>query len=308
MKKIKLGNTNIEVPAVAVGCMRYNKFTPDQMAHMIHTAVDLGANFFDNADIYGAGDSERVFGEALKKDPSIHREDLILQTKCGIIIGSHYDNSKDYILKSVDESLERLNTDYLDVLLLHRPDALVEPEEVAEAFDILHSSGKVRYFGVSNHKPIQIELLKKYVSQPILINQLQFSVQASSMIANGLEVNMTTDGAVSRDEDVLDWSRLNDVTIQAWSPFQTHDRTGVFIGDTKRFPELNKVLDELAEKYNVTPTTIAAAWILRHPANMQVLAGTTKEDRLKQIVDACDIMLTREEWYKLYLAAGHPLP
>lgn len=308
MKKIKLGSTTLEIPAVAVGCMRFNQFTPQQMAHMIHTSLELGANFYDNADIYGAGDSERVFGDALKADPSIKREDLLIQTKSGIIIGSHYDNSKDYIIKSVDAALKRLHTDYLDFYLLHRPDALVEPEEVAEAFDILQSSGKVRFFGVSNHKPAQIALLKKYVRQPILINQLQFSVQASSMVANGMEVNMPTAGAVSRDEDVLDWCRLNDVTIQTWSPFQTHDRTGTFVGDRDRFPELNDKLDELAEKYNTQPTTIAAAWILRHPAGMQILSGTTREDRLKEIVDACDINLTHEDWYQLYLSAGHPLP
>lgn len=308
MKKIKLGSTTLEVPAVAVGCMRFNNFTPDQMAHFIHTALDLGTNFFDHADIYGNGDSERVFGEALKADPSIRREDLFIQTKSSIILGSHYDNSGDYIIRSVDAALERLGTDYIDFYLLHRPDALVEPEEVAWAFDRLQESGKVRFFGVSNHKPIQIELLKKYVRQPILIDQLQFSVQASTMVTNGMEVNMSTDGAVSRDEDVLDWCRLNDVTIQAWSPFQTHDRTGTFIGDRERFPKLNDKLDELAEKYHTTPTTIASAWILRHPANMQILSGSTKEERLKEIANASDIYLTREEWYQLYLSAGNILP
>lgn len=308
MKKIRLGSTSLEVPQVALGCMRFNQFTPDEMACFIHTSLDLGINFFDHADIYGAGDSERVFGAALKSDPSIRREDLIIQTKCGILLGSHYDNSKKHILESVDAALERLQTDYIDILLLHRPDALVEPEEVAEAFDELVASGKVRYFGVSNHKPMQIELLKKYVRQPLLIDQLQLSVQASSMIANGMEVNMTTDGAVSRDEDVLDYCRIHDITIQTWSPFQTHDRSGTFIGDRERFPELNQCLDELADKYHATPTTIAASWILRHPAHFQILSGSTKESRLKEIAAACDITLTRPEWYRLYLSAGHPLP
>lgn len=308
MKKIKLGSTSLEVPQIALGCMRFNQFTPKDMAHFIHTALDLGINFFDHADIYGNGDSERVFGAALKSDPSIKREDIIIQTKCGIILGSHYDNSKKHILESVDAALERLQTDYIDILLIHRPDALVEPEEVAEAFDELVAAGKVRYFGVSNHKPMQIELLKKYVRQPLLIDQLQFSVQASTMVANGMEVNMVTDGAVSRDEDVLDYCRLHDITIQAWSPYRTHDLTGHYIGDRERFPELNQYLDELAEKYHSTPTAIAAAWILRHPAHIQMLSGSTRESRLKEIASACDITLTREEWYKLYLSAGHPLP
>lgn len=308
MKKIRLGSTSLQVPQIAIGCMRFGEFTPQQMAEFIHTSLDLGINYFDHADIYGAGDSERVFGQALKSDPSIHREDLIIQTKCGIVPGSHYDNSREYILEHVDAALERLQTDYLDVLLLHRPDALVEPEEVAEAFDQLVASGKVRYFGVSNHKPAQMELLKKYVRQPLLINQLQLSIQASSMIANGLEVNMTTEGAVSRDEDALDYCRFHDITIQTWSPFQTHDRSGVFIGDRERFPELNQRLDELSEKYQVSPTTIAAAWILRHPAAFQLLSGSTKESRLKEIAKAAEITLTRQEWYGLYLAAGHPLP
>lgn len=308
MKKIKLGCTSLEVPQIAVGCMRFNQFAPEAMADFIHTALDLGTNFFDHADIYGNGDSERVFGAALKTDSSLHREDLMIQTKCGIIPGSHYDNSAAYILKSVDAALERLQTDYIDILLLHRPDALVEPEEVAEAFDRLNASGKVRFFGVSNHKPAQMELLKKYVRQPLLINQLQLSVQASSMIANGLEVNMVTEGAVSRDEDVLDYCRLHDITIQTWSPFQTHDRTGTFMGDYEKYPELNQALDDLAEKYRVSKTTIAAAWILRHPARFQILSGSTKPERLREIAGACDVTLTRQEWYRLYLAAGHPLP
>ena len=203
--------------------------------------------------------------------------------------------------------MKRLRTDYLDVLLLHRPDALVEPEEVAEAFDILEASGKVRYFGVSNHKPMQIELLKKYVKQSLNINQLQFSIPVSNMVANGMEVNMTTDGAIDRDGSVLDYSRLNDITIQAWSPFQMPEWKGCFIGSSE-YEALNKKMDELAKKYGVSSTVIAAAWILRHPAKMQLITGTASVDRLKDIIKADDIALTRQEWYELYLSAGHPLP
>ena len=218
-----------------------------------------------------------------------------------------FDFSKEHIIKSVENSLKRLNTEFLDVLVLHRPDALVEPEEVAEAFDLLNASGKVRNFGVSNHKPMQVELLKKYVKQPIVANQLQMSIPFSNMIANGLEVNMLTDGAVDRDGSVLDYCRLNDMTIQAWSPFQYGFFEGVFVGSDK-FPELNQQLEELAEHYGVTPNSIATAWILRHPARMQMVAGTTNLSRLEEIAQGCEVNLTKEEWYKLYMSAGHILP
>ncbi|WP_268825735.1 aldo/keto reductase [Fusobacterium mortiferum] len=212
-----------------------------------------------------------------------------------------------FLIKSVDEILERLDIDYLDILVLHRPDALVEPEEVAEAFEILHSSGKVRYFGLSNHKPSQIELLKKYLKQDLLVNQLQFSLPFSNMIASGMEVNMLTDGSFDRDGSVLDYCRLHDMTIQAWSPFQYGFFEGVFIGSEK-YPELNKNLEELSKKYGITPTGIATAWILRHPAKIQMIAGTTKISRLQEIIDGSKVTLSREEWYKLYLSAGHILP
>ena len=207
----------------------------------------------------------------------------------------------------MDGILKRLQTDYLDALLLHRPDALVEPEEVAEAFEELYTKGKVRYFGVSNHKPMQIELLKRYVKQPLIINQLQFSIPVSNMVANGLEVNMTSDGAFERDGSVLDYSRLNYMTIQAWSPFQMPNWQGCFI-DSEKYPQLNEVLQELAEQYGVSKTTIATAWILRHPAGMQVVTGTASEKRLAEIIRACEIKLSRQEWYRLFLAAGHILP
>lgn len=238
--------------------------------------------------------------------PSV-REKIILQSKCGIGPGRMYDSSKEHILSSVDGILGRLQTEYLDVLLLHRPDALVEPEEVAEAFDILHCSGKVRFFGVSNHRSSQIRLLQKYVEQPLVADQLQFSVVNSSMIQIGMEANMGTDGAVDRDGGVLDFCRENEITIQTWSPFQYGYRSGVFLGNPK-FRELDDAIGELAQKYGTTDTAVAAAWILRHPAKMQLVAGTTKPSRLKEICQAADLTLTREEWYRLYLAAGHMLP
>lgn len=306
MKEVFLGNNIMKVPAIAVGCMRLDKKNKDEMNRFIHTCIEQEAYFFDNADIYGGGQSESIFGEAFSDDSSLKREDIVIQSKCGIRKG-FYDFSKEHIISAVDGSLKRLKTEYLDILLLHRPDALVEPEEVAEAFDILYTSGKVRHFGVSNHKPMQIELLKKYVKQDIVANQLQFSIPVSNIVANGLEVDMETPGSIDCDGSVLDYCRLKDITIQAWSPFQMPAWKGCFLG-SEEYPELNNVIDKLADKYNVSSTTIASAWILRHPANMQIVTGTTSEERMKEIIAACDIKLTRSEWYELYLAAGHLLP
>jgi len=235
------------------------------------------------------------------------REQIILQSKCGIVPGQRFDFSKEHILKSVDGSLKRLKTDYLDVLLLHRPDALVEPEEVAEAFDILESSGKVRYFGVSNQNPMQIQLLKKAVKQDIVANQLQFSITNATMVSAGINVNMLNDSAINRDGSVLDFCRLNDITIQPWSPFQYGFFEGVFLGNDK-FPELNHVIDQIADHYGVSNTTIAIAWILRHPAQMQPIIGTMNINRLKDCCKAAEITLTRQEWYDIYRAAGNILP
>lgn len=306
MKLIPLGKSGLEVPAVALGCMRIKDVSLKEAENLIHTSLELGCNFFDHADIYGGGECESFFADALHMSPSI-REKLLLQSKCGIVPGVMYDFSKEHILTSVDGILRRLQTDYLDVLVLHRPDALMDPEEVAEAFDTLQESGKVRHFGVSNQKPSQMELLQKYIKQPLVSDQLQFSITNSSMVQSGLEVNMTTGGAVDRDDSVLDYCRLNDITIQTWSPFQYGFFEGIFLNNDK-FPKLNAVLDELAGKYGVSSTTIAAAWILRHPAKMQLIAGTTKPSRFAEICQAADITLTREEWYRLYLAAGHILP
>ena len=296
----------MNVPSIAVGCMRLADKTKNEMKNFIHTCIEQGACFFDHADIYGGGQSEIIFGEAFSDDVSLKREDIIIQSKCGIRKG-FYDLSKEHILQSVDGILKRLKTDYIDILLLHRPDALVEPEEVAEAFDQLAASGKVRYFGVSNHKPMQIELLKKYVKQDIVANQIQFSIPVSNIVANGMEVNMETPGSIDHDGSVLDYCRLNDITLQAWSPFQMPAWKGCFLGSAE-YAELNEKIRILAEKYSVSDTTIAAAWILRHPSNMQVVTGTSSEERMKEIIAACDLSLTRSEWYELYLAAGHILP
>ena len=306
MRTVNLGTSGLKVPCVAVGCMRINKLEPAEAERFVHAALDQGAYFFDHADIYGNGDCESVFAKAIHMNSTV-REKVLLQSKCGIRRGVAFDFSKDHILKSVDGSLKRLNTEYLDVLLLHRPDALVEPEEVAEAFDILQSNGKVRHFGVSNQNPMQIKLLKRYVRQPIVANQLQLSITNATMISQGQHVNMQDDFAVNRDGSVLDYCRLHDITIQPWSPFQYGMFEGVFLGNEK-FPVLNSKIDEIAAKYSVSNTTITMAWLLRHPAGMQPVTGTMNIQRLKDCVKAAEIRLTREEWYEIYLAAGNTLP
>lgn len=305
MKTMKFGATSLKVPVVAVGCMRINSLNPAEAERFVQTALEEGANFFDHADIYGAGACEEIFADAIHMNPGI-RENIILQSKCGIRQGS-FDFSKEHILNSVDGILQRLRTEYLDVLLLHRPDALVEPEEVAAAFDQLHSSGKVRHFGVSNQNPMQIQLLQKHVKQPIVANQLQLSITNANMISAGINVNMENPSAINRDGSVLDFCRLNDITIQPWSPFQYGFFEGVFLGSDK-FPELNQAIDGIAAKYGVSNTTIAIAWLLRHPAQMQPIIGTMNIGRLKDCIKAGDIRLTREEWYEIYRAAGNILP
>ncbi|ANA82395.1 aldo/keto reductase [Paenibacillus glucanolyticus] len=305
MKTIKLGSSSLEVPVVAVGCMRINSLEKAEAERFVQSALEEGANFFDHADIYGSGACEEIFADAIHMNAEI-REKIILQSKCGIRQGM-FDFSKEHILDSVDGILKRLKTDYLDVLLLHRPDTLVEPEEVAEAFDKLESSGKVRHFGVSNQNPMQIQLLKKAVKQPLVANQLQLSITNTTMIQSGINVNMENDAAVNRDGSILEFCRLHDITIQPWSPFQYGFFEGVFLGSDK-FPELNQKIDEIAEKYSVSNTTIAIAWLLRHPAHMQPIIGTMNINRLKDCIKAGDVTLTREEWYAIYRAAGNILP
>ncbi|MDR0485784.1 MAG: aldo/keto reductase [Elusimicrobiota bacterium] len=310
MKKIKLGKSSLEAPRIAVGCMRIHSLNQTELESFIRFSVENGANFFDHADVYQLGRCEEIFAEAFK-NTGIKREDVILQTKCGIVKGNGktiaFDFSKERILQAVDASLKRLQTDFVDILLLHRPDLLVEPQEVAEAFEKLHSSGKVKYFGVSNQKPMQIQLLQKYVKQPLIINQLQLNIYNATMLSQGMHVNQSyNENAVDRDGSVLDFCRINDITIQAWSPFQIAE-TRLFQGtflDNPAFPQLNEKINEIAEKYKTSNTAIAAAWILRHPANMQIVTGTTKTDRLKECFKACDIALTRNEWYEIYIAAG----
>ncbi len=305
MNKVKIARCDLDASEIALGCMRIVDLTNQEIYTLVHTALDEGINFFDHADIYGDGQSEAKFAAALNLTPRL-RESMILQSKCGIRRGS-FDFSKEHILESVDGILKRLQTDYLDVLLLHRPDALVEPEEVAEAFNILQDSGKVRYFGVSNQNPMQIELLVKFVNQPLVINQLQLSITNTGMIDAGINVNMQINASIDRDGSILDYCRLKEITIQPWSPFQYGFFEGVFL-DNDKFPELNQKINEISAARGVRNTAIAIAWLLRHPAHMQPIIGTTNPGRVRDICKASDVKLTRQEWYEIYLAAGNKLP
>ncbi len=308
MRKIDIVNGPQNVSRIILGCMRMPALTVSDAAAMIRTAYEEGVNFFDHATCYGDGEAEARFGDAFP-ETGLRREDVKLQSKCGLHFDRReFDWSREDILSSVEGSLRRLKTDYLDALLLHRPDLLFEPEQVAEAFDALEKSGKVRSFGVSNVTPGQLELLKKYVRQPLVINQLQFSLEQTQLIDQGLYLNnLTTDRSCDRDNGVLDYCRLHDITIQAWSPLQIGMFQGCFV-DHPDYPEMNRVLRELGEQYGVSKSAVAIAWILRHPARMQAIAGTMNPRHLKDICAASGVRLTHQEWYRLYLAAGKFLP
>jgi predicted oxidoreductase len=309
MKSFKLSTTDLTVSSVILGLMRIKAMSDAEIRTLYAAARDVGINMIDHADIYGGERHlcERRFGEAVTLSAA-ERESLVIQTKTGIRKG-FFDFSKVHILASVDGSLKALNTDYIDVLLLHRPDTLVEPEEVAAAFDALEASGKVRHFGVSNQTPGQIDLLKTAVKQKLVANQVQLSITHANLFAQGIAANIGhIDQSVSRDNDILNYSRINKVTLQAWSPFQKGWFDGVFVGDREAFPELNTALDEIAAAHGVTPTGIAVAWITRHPADLQVVLGTTKPDRVRECAAGSDVKLSREEWYRLFTAAGHKLP
>lgn len=308
MRYIKFGERQVEISEVVLGLMRISEMTVDKVEELIESALAVGINAFDIADCYGHGECERILGEVLKRRPDL-REKMWIQSKCGIRMEdfTYFDFSKEHILEAVDGILERLGVDYIDSLLLHRPDALMEPEEIAEAFDILKAQGKVIDFGVSNQNPMMMELIKKDVKQPLVANQLQLSAAFTPSFDAGFHVNMKQDAGIVRDSSIFEYCRLNDVVIQAWSVLQFDYFGGVFLGSEK-YPELNRVLERLAEKYQVTPSTIAIAWVLRYPAQMQAVIGTTKSERVAQAAKAADIVLTRKEWYEIYLAAGNDLP
>ena len=310
MKTFTLPGTDLLVPAVVTGMMRIQDKTDAEVRALFDASLAAGIRFFDHADIYGSPlhGCEQRFADALRLSPAQRRE-VVLQSKAGIVPdGPYFDFSHAHLVEAVEGSLRALNTDYLDILLLHRPDALVEPEEVARAFDELHAAGKVHAFGVSNHTPAQIELLRRFVRQPLVANQLQLSITHAPIIAQGVAMNMAAlDQSLSRDLGVLVYCRLHDITVQAWSPFQAGFFTGVFLGNPE-FGELNAVVNRLAAAYDVAPEAIATAWITRHPAQMQVVLGTTTPERVTAAAQGADVELTRPEWYELYRAAGHVVP
>lgn len=304
MKKLKVGGL-LEGSEISLGCWRIAKLSQNEATRLVAAALAEGIDFFDNADIYGGGACEEIFGRAVKELGA--RDSILIQTKCGIRSG-YYDFSKEHILEAVEGSLKRMGVGTIDVLLLHRPDTLMEPEEVAEAFDRLESAGKVRYFGVSNHNPGQMRLLQKYCGQKLIANQLQLSLTNATMIDAGLNVNMLHDPALVRDGGVLEYCRLNGITIQAWSPLQYGVFEGTFMDNNEKFGPLNDKLRQYAEAKGVSKSAVAFAWLLRHPAKIQVIAGTTDAGRLKSLCAASGVSLNRQEWYDLYLSAGKKLP
>lgn len=308
MRYIKFGERQKEVSEVVLGLMRISEMTVDQVEDLIESALAVGINAFDIADCYGHGKCEQILGEVLKRRPDL-REKMWIQSKCGIRMEefTYFDFSKEHILEAVDGILERLNVDYIDSLLLHRPDALMEPAEIAEAFDLLKSQGKVIDFGVSNQNPMMMALIQKDVNQPLVANQLQLSAAFTPSFDAGFHVNMKQEAGIVRDSSIFEYCRLHDVVIQAWSVLQFDYFGGVFLGSEK-YPELNHVLNRLAEKYHVSPSAVAIAWVLRYPAKMQAVIGTTKKARVAEVAKAAEIQLTRKEWYEIYLAAGNDLP
>ncbi|MGW6281665.1 aldo/keto reductase [Kribbella sp. NPDC055071] len=308
MSTIALGASGTTVSRVVLGLMRIKDLSDAEVRTLVGTARDAGVTMFDHADIYGGPHGcEQRYGEA-QPIPASERDQVMIQSKVGIRPG-YFDFSREHIVSSVEQSLAALRTEYLDVLLLHRPDTLMEPDEVAAAFEDLHAAGKVSSFGVSNFTPGQIELLAASVRQPLVANQLQFSLAHAALVAQGLAANiMRLDQSGDRDLGILDYSRLKKMTIQTWGSLQRPAPGGVFIGDRENYSALNDVLDELAQTHNSTPTGIALAWIARHPASLQIVIGTTTPAWVQEAADAMSVTLSRQEWYRLFTAAGHTLP
>lgn len=307
MKKIPLGKTNMEVSEVALGCMRMADMSVEAASVVVKTALDEGINFFDHADMYGKGKSELVFGEVLKR-LGVDRESIYIQSKCGIDVeNGTFNYEKQYILDCVEGILKRLQTDYIDVLLLHRGDALVDPKEVSEAFNILKASGKVRHFGVSNHSGMMIDLLNKYLDVELVANQVQMSIMHTPSIDYALNFNNRSALGTDHAAGMIEHARIHDMTLQAWSPFYAGYFEAVFV-DNPDYPVINEAMEKIANKYGVSKEAVAVAWISRHPAQIQTLIGSMNSDRIKRICKVRDFRLTHTEWYDLYKAAGNTLP
>ncbi|NUM46714.1 MAG: aldo/keto reductase [Anaerolineales bacterium] len=327
MNLYPLAHTGLKVSRLAYGCMQLGgNWSPapptaeekNKAAHLIETALEQGINFFDHADIYTRGKSETVFGEILAASPGL-RETIILQSKCGIRFPetptpgapARYDFSYAHILLSVEDILTRLQTDYLDILLLHRPDPLADPLEVSRAFDELHKAGKVRYFGVSNHTAGQIALLQKYLHQPLIANQVELNLLHSGLISEGILANQR-DVPYTAAQGTLDYCRLHGIMIQAWAPVaggNLIDPRPAADPDGAAAQRVAPLIARLAAQKGTTREAIALAWLLRHPAGIQPIIGTTNPDRLIASCAADSVTLSREEWYLLLEAArGKPVP
>ena len=323
MKLYEIKKSDLKISAIAYGCMNLgtrnkNEITDEEVSkarESVLTAYEEGINFFDHADIYNFGKSEVIFGEILSQEKEL-RDKIIIQTKCGIRFENEpdqgdphrYDFSHKHIIESVNESLRRLQTEYIDVLLLHRPDALVEPEQLAIAFAELHSAGKVRHFGVSNHTSMQIELLKKYIDYPILFNQVELSLLHNQLIYEGIEFNQNI-AIPSLTHGTLDYCRLNDITIQAWSPLAKGLLFNESSGKSETERETAELVEDMAVSKHTTPEALMLAWLLRHPAGIQPIIGTTKPRRIIDCCKADKVSLSREDWYFLLnTVKGHNLP
>lgn len=310
MKYIEFGSNKTKVAQVVLGLMRIPKMSQSEILRLLETSSDNGINALDIADCYSNGQCETLLGDVFKANPGL-RDKFWVQSKCGInkldAPFVFFDFSKEHIIESVNGSLKRMKTDHLDSLLLHRPDALMEPEEIAEAFSQLHKEGKVTDFGVSNQNPSQMNLLRKYLPFKISANQVQLSCAFTPMLDAGFNVNMQNRASSDHDGGVLEYCRLNEIVIQAWSVMQYGFFEGVFIGSPK-YEKLNGVLNRIAKEQNTTPTAVAIAWVLRYPGLMQAVIGTTKPERVVESAKATDVSLTRAQWYEIYLSAGNILP
>lgn len=326
MKTYRIPNTDLDVTRIAYGCMPLggawdnSPLTDDVRKSAlisIQAALDAGITFFDHADIYCRGKSEEVFAGVWKDSPNL-RQKIYVQSKCGIRFedepapgtGQRFDFSYEHIMRSVEGSLKRLQTDYLDVLLLHRPDPLVEPEEVARAFDELKAAGKVRWFGVSNHTAAQLDLLRKYVRQPIVFNQVAMNVMHTHMLDEGIVFNQDRPAKVIRNEGTIEYCRQHDITLQAWGSLAWGRLTG---GNKQPLSEAEAkaaaLVAEMAQQKGVSGEAILVAWLLRHPAKVQPVIGTTKPARIAASCEGDGVELTREEWYRLFVAGrGDRLP
>lgn len=325
MREIPLEKRGITSSRLVLGCMGFgggwdkNPHTKEDVLKAekaIDAALASGITMFDHADIYTMGKAERVFGEILSLHPGL-RKNIVIQSKCGIRFEDEknphrYDFSKEHILNSVDGILSRLNTEYLDILLLHRPDPLMEPEEVAEAFDILKKSGRVRHFGVSNMNSDQMKFLNAYCQESMIVNQLHMSLKRIDWLEQGVEVNQKAGTEVNFADGISEHCRLTNVQIQAWSSLAN----GIYTGRTLENPSesdiaTKELVEKLAKEKETSTEAIVLGWLMRHPAMIQPIIGTTNPQRIQNCVDAINQaeQMTREEWYSLYTASrGKKLP